>query len=110
MRFLYPRFTLRGLMQFLAVLALALAIGTSHNVEFYSCQMCHNRKDVDTQTILWLPVWWHERLTTGFPFSIDHHHEWFCYSSTHRGILGGKGRYCRAMRYADGSAAPDGLK
>jgi hypothetical protein len=110
MRPLRARFTVRGLMGLVAVLAIAMALGTARVSDQYSCHLCHNRKEVDSRTILWLPIWWRERIVTGFPFSNEHHHEWFCYSSTHRGILGGTGRFCRAMSYADGSAAPDGLK
>jgi hypothetical protein len=63
---------------------------------------------VDSKAIWGLPFWWQERIATNYPVSPDHHHDWFWFNTTSRGLLGGTARYCRIGIYADKSVAPDG--
>ena len=98
------RVTLRGLMILAAVLAVSLKLVSQTVVAQCSCHLCHNRKEVVSRTVLWVPLSRNERATTNLPVSIDHDHEWYSYSTVSRGFLGGKGRSCSINIYADGSA------
>jgi hypothetical protein len=102
--------TVRGLMLLVALSALVIVCGAGTCEDRYSCHMCHNRKEVRSVTVLALPIWWRGRIETNFPFSEGHHHGWYWYNATCRGLIGGTTRYCKTRVYSDGSVAPDGCQ
>jgi hypothetical protein len=104
------RFSVRGLMALVALSAIALTLGACTVDGQCSCHLCHNRKEVFSRTVLGAPIWQTERMTTNFPVSIDHRHEWYHYGTVTRGFLGAQSRDCRINVYADGSSAPDGMR
>lgn len=106
----HPRtcLSVRGFMAFVAITALTTVLGSGKEATRYSCSLCHNRKEVFSRTIVWLPMWRHEEFLTNFSLSPNHHHNWYCYSTRGRGFFGGTVRACRVGIYADRSTAPDG--
>jgi hypothetical protein len=97
-------------MAFVAITALMMVFGSGKEASRYSCSLCHNRKEVYSRTIVWLPIWQREEFMTNFSLSPDHHHDWYCYGTQSKGLSGGTVRACRVGIYADRSAAPDGCQ
>jgi hypothetical protein len=100
------RISLRRLMVLVAVAAAVMAISVGSETVYYSCHLCHNRKDVVSRFFLGVPLKPREVATTSFPTEPGHTHDWYCFgrswSSLIYGSAAGSGKI-----YRDGSRAPD---
>ncbi len=106
MKFPAPRITVRGLMGFVALAMVAMAMTAGEETMSYSCHLCHNRKHVVSRLLLGLRFDTREAQTTGFPTGSDHRHDWYRYSTGWSTPVRGGSACCTTM-YRDGSVAPD---
>lgn len=107
MKFPAPRITVRGLMGFVALAMVAMAMTAGEEVVSYSCHLCHNRKHVVSRLLLELRFDPREAQTTDFPTESDHRHDWYRYSRGWSTPLSGEVAGATATIYRDGSQAPD---
>jgi hypothetical protein len=104
------RFPVRRMLIVVAVSAGSLAFGSGFEVRYRSCHLCHNREQIDTKTVWFIPVTWRRAITTRFLSEAGHRHQWWQYSDMVDSPLIGCSRGCHARVYADGSMAPDGYQ
>jgi hypothetical protein len=102
--------SVRRLMITVAALAVGLVLAESSQKTYFSCHLCHNRKFIETRSVLGLAVQQSEKDETEFASDPGHQHQWSRYSRQTWNLIGGGGVACRVSVYLDGSAAPDGLR
>ena len=72
MRFPRVRLTVRQMMLAVAASAGSLVLGSGSDVQYLSCHLCHNREQIDSVTLWFVPIIWHRSVTTDFPAEAGH--------------------------------------
>ena len=93
----------------MAVAAGLTVLSSGFRSTYLSCHLCHNRKCIDSRSLLGFSVRVREQSATHFPAEPGHRHVWSEYGRSFAGWLtrsaGGRERI-----YLDGSVAPDGRR
>ncbi len=101
--------SVRGLMVAVAMVAALIVLSAGFRLTYVSCHLCHNRKRVESRTLLGLSVRTSEAIETHFPTEPGHRHVWAPYARSSTGFLA-ESAAGHARIYQDGSTAPDGRR